>query len=64
MKTAHKLDNIGRTIEHELSRWPSVTAGPHRFGGTEFRVNNRQITHLHGDYQAEFLFLPDCGSNF
>jgi len=56
MKTAHKLDNIARTIEHELLRWPGVTAGPHRLGEIEFRVNNREIAHLHGDYQADIPF--------
>jgi len=56
MKTAHKTDDIARTIELELLRWPGVTAGPHRFGGIEFRVNNREIAHLHGDYQADIPF--------
>lgn len=56
MKTAHKIDDIARTIEHELLRWPGVTVGPHRFGGIEFRVNNREIAHLHGDYQADIPF--------
>ncbi|HEY9845874.1 MAG TPA: luciferase family protein [Candidatus Caenarcaniphilales bacterium] len=56
MKTAHKVDDLAQTIEHELLRWPGVTAGPHRFGGIEFRVNNREIGHLHGDYQADIPF--------
>lgn len=32
----------------EVCGWPGVTAGPHRFGGTEFRVNGREIGHTHG----------------
>lgn len=32
----------------EVCGWPGVTTGPHRFGGTEFRVNGREIGHTHG----------------
>ena len=32
----------------EVCGWTGVTAGPHRFGGTEWRVNGREIGHTHG----------------
>lgn len=50
------MNDIVKTIEREVLSWPGVTAGPHRFGGIEFRVNNREIGHLHGHYQADIPF--------
>jgi hypothetical protein len=41
------------TIKKELLRWPDVTAEPHRFGGIEFRVNKREMGHIHGDRVAD-----------
>ena len=41
----------------EVCGWPGVTAGPHRFGGTEFRVNGREIGHTHG-YALVDIPLP------
>jgi len=32
----------------EVNRWPGVTTAPHRFGGTAFLVNGREIGHTHG----------------
>ncbi len=46
---------LRRAIKEVLS-WPGVTASPHRFGGTEFCINGREIGHLHGDYQADIPF--------
>ncbi len=48
--------DIAEIIKREVLSWPGVTAGPHRFGGIEFRVNDREIGHLHGDYQADIPF--------
>ena len=50
------MGTIAATIESEVSHWPGVTAGEHRFGGREFRVNGREIGHLHGDRLADILF--------
>jgi hypothetical protein len=46
-----------KRIADELLSWPGVDAGPHRFGGSEFRVGRRQLGHLHGDETAD-LPLP------
>jgi hypothetical protein len=43
-------------ITQEVAAWPGVTAAPHRFGGVEFRVNDREIGHLHGDRLADLPF--------
>jgi Family of unknown function (DUF5519) len=46
-------------IVAEVSKWEGVTASPHRFGGTEFRYERREIGHVHGDYQADIAFPLD-----
>jgi hypothetical protein len=34
-----------------------VTARPHRFGGTEYRLGDRrEIGHIHGDYMVDIPF--------
>ncbi|MGI4788980.1 MAG: luciferase family protein [Janthinobacterium lividum] len=43
-------------LEAEVLSWPGVTAHIHRFGGTEFRVNQREIGHLHGHGLLDILF--------
>jgi hypothetical protein len=43
-------------IRRELERWPRVVAAPHRFGGLEFRVDRRELGHLHGDRLADLPF--------
>ena len=36
--------------------WSGVTTGPHRFGGVEFRVGNRELGHIHGDRLLDLPF--------
>ena len=43
-------------VRKEIISWPYVTAEPHRFGGIEFRVNNREMGHIHGELVADILF--------
>ena len=47
------------TIKKELLSWPYVTAEPHRFGGLEFRLNKRELGHIHGDRVADLPFSMD-----
>jgi hypothetical protein len=47
---------IAARIEQVVRSWPGVSAAPHRFGGTEFRVGRREIGHLHGDDLADLPF--------
>jgi hypothetical protein len=48
--------SVADIIKHELLTWQGVTVAPHRFGGIEFRVGNREIGHLHGNFQADIPF--------
>ena len=50
------MESIAALIEREVLSWPNVTAHPHRFGGVEFRVNQHEIGHLHGDRLADLPF--------
>jgi luciferase-like monooxygenase len=43
-------------IAVRVSQWEGVSAEPHRFGGTEFRLGRRELGHVHGDYQADIVF--------
>ena len=43
-------------IKTEVTSWPGVTAKPHRFGGTEFDVNGKEMGHLHGSRFADLPF--------
>ena len=36
--------------------WEGVTQGPHRFGGTEFRLGRREVGHVHGDSLVDIPF--------
>lgn len=42
-------------IQQAILSWPEVIAGPHRFGGTEFRIDRRELGHIHGD---SFVDIP------
>ena len=45
-----------KRILHAVRAWPDVEAGPHRFGGTEFRLGTREIGHVHGDHLVDIPF--------
>jgi luciferase-like monooxygenase len=52
------VEDIGARIEREVTSWEGVTAHPHRFGGTEFRLGRRELGHLHGARLADLPFHP------
>lgn len=43
-------------IQRAVLVWPGVTAHPHQFGGTEYRLGKREIGHVHGDYLVDIPF--------
>jgi hypothetical protein len=43
-------------IIEAVTSWPGVEAGPGRRGEFAFRVNGREIGHLHGSHAAHFGF--------
>jgi hypothetical protein len=46
----------GARIKAEVGSWEGVEVGPHRFGGTEFRLGRRELGHVHGDRIADLPF--------
>jgi hypothetical protein len=50
------MTNILESIEKEILSWPHVTAETHRFGGIEFRLNRRELGHIHGERLADLPF--------
>src|SRR6266540_2703309 len=56
MRSEMPMESIAALIEREVLSWPNVTAHPHSFGGVEFRVNQHEIGHLHGDRLADLPF--------
>jgi hypothetical protein len=46
----------GADIVERVSTWDGVSAHPHRFGGTEFRIGNIEIGHIHGNHMADLPF--------
>ena len=50
------MSKILERIRDEILSWPDVTAGPHRFGGLEFRLDKREMGHIHGDRLTDLPF--------
>ncbi len=44
------------TIQEAVLSWPGVSAHPHQFGGTEYRLGKREIGHIHGDHLVDIPF--------
>jgi Family of unknown function (DUF5519) len=43
-------------IKKEILSWPNVTVEQHKFGGVEFRLNKREMGHIHGGSLADLPF--------
>ena len=50
------MNKIIEIIEKEILSWPYVTAEPHRFGGIEFRLDKREMGHVHIEGLADIPF--------
>ena len=50
------MSMILEKIKKEILSWPNVTAERHKFGGIEFRLNKREMGHIHGDRLADLPF--------
>ena len=43
-------------ITQKVLSWEGMSAHPHRFGGTEYRLGSREVGHIHGDYMVDIPF--------
>ena len=50
------MSNILESIQKEILSWPLVTAEAHKFGGIEFRLNKREMGHIHGERLVDLPF--------
>jgi len=50
------IKGAGERIAAMVMQWPGVTAHPHRFGGTEYRLGTRELGHTHGDHLVDIPF--------
>jgi luciferase-like monooxygenase len=50
------MSNILESIQKEILSWPFVTAEAHKFGGVEFRLNKREMGHIHGERLVDLPF--------
>ena len=50
------MTNILEYIQKEILSWPFVTAEVHKFGGIEFRLNKREMGHIHGERLVDLPF--------
>jgi hypothetical protein len=50
------IDGARERISQAVLSWEGVTAEPHRFGGTEYRLGRRELGHVHGDYLVDIPF--------
>ncbi len=48
-----------RRIAGEVTSWDGVTSGIGSRGELSFKVNHKEIGHLHGDTVAHFFFRKD-----
>ena len=49
-------ENMAVRLETLLRSWPRVETAPHRFGGVEFRVDRREIGHVHPSGMLDLPF--------
>jgi hypothetical protein len=56
-----KSVTASQQITEEVTSWPGITAGPGPRGEFGFRVDGREIGHLHGDFAAHFSFPKEVG---
>jgi hypothetical protein len=55
-KASMSIRGAKEQITQAVLSWEGVTAQPHRFGGTEYRLGRREIGHIHGDYLVDIPF--------
>lgn len=50
------IPGVREIITQTVLSWEGVSAHPHRFGGTEYRIGKRELGHIHGDHLVEIPF--------
>ena len=50
------VSGASKRIESALQTCSGITAQPHRYGGTEYRLGRREIGHVHADHLVDIPF--------
>jgi hypothetical protein len=50
------VSNAQKSITETLLLWEGVSTAPHRFGGVEYRLDTRELGHIHGDHLVDIPF--------
>jgi hypothetical protein len=50
------VPGASQAIRAAVASWPGTHHEPHRFGGVEFMIGDREIGHLHGDRLLDVPF--------
>jgi hypothetical protein len=50
------MSKVIEIIEKEILSWSYVTVGSHRLGGIEFRLNKKEMGHIHSEGLADIPF--------
>jgi len=50
------VSNAQKIITERLLTWTGVSTTPHRFGGVEYRLDTRELGHIHGDQLVDIPF--------
>jgi hypothetical protein len=50
------MQTILDTITHEITSWPGMSAGSHRFGGVEYTLGGTEVGHIHGNGMVDIPF--------
>jgi len=48
--------SASQAIRGAVAAWPGTAEAPHRFGGVEFKLGEREIGHLHGERLLDVPF--------
>ena len=50
------VSGASKKIESAMQSCSGITADPHRYGGTEYRLGRREIGHVHTDHLVDIPF--------
>jgi len=50
------VSGASKKIHEAMMKCKDVSAGEHRFGGTEYKLGKREIGHVHGDHLVDIPF--------
>ena len=50
------LNGANNKIHEAVMNFKDISAGNHRFGGTEYKLGKREIGHVHGDHLVDIPF--------